>query len=486
VIKAFVKDFVKYLPTAIVPAVVGLISVPVLTRLFSPGDYGNYTLVLTTVNIFAIVNAWLSMSVIRFLPSYEREGKLKEFTASVIQTTVISICGIALLFALALILIPGNGETELRSMMQIGIAIFALNGLIEVLLHFLRARRQVWLFSIFRVWQVTTTLAFGLLFIVQYECGVRGMLYGALLSGILMVPLLWSKSVGPGRFRPCRVSRTMLREMAAYSFPLVAANLSAWVLNFSNRFFLKWFCGSDDVGIYSASYNISQRTVMLFVTVFVSAFGPLIIHVWEKQDKKATEEYLTKLTRLFFMLCVPAIVGLSVLAKPLVGVMTQEEYLLGYRIVPFVTCGALLIGLQQIYQTPFLLHHKTVPITVCFALAAIFNVVLNIYLMPKYGYMAAAFNSMVCYALYFALVAVCSRKYMQWAFPLKPLTKILLAATIMGSVSYYLGNHFTASTVCNLTLAVSGGILVYFSVLFLLGEFSKADIRAILALKQKS
>ena len=78
-IQEFIKDLGKYLPAQVVPAIVGFFSIPIITRLFLPADYGNYALALATVSILSAIAGWLSMSIIRFHPVYEREGELEEF-----------------------------------------------------------------------------------------------------------------------------------------------------------------------------------------------------------------------------------------------------------------------------------------------------------------------------------------------------------------------------------------------------------------------
>ena len=75
-IKNLVKDAGKYLPGQIVPAIVGILSIPVITRLFSSGEYGKYVLVMAAVGVLSAIIGWLPMSIIRFYPVYERDGKL--------------------------------------------------------------------------------------------------------------------------------------------------------------------------------------------------------------------------------------------------------------------------------------------------------------------------------------------------------------------------------------------------------------------------
>ena len=47
-IRDFVKDLINYLPSQLGPAIVGFISIPIITRIFSPEIYGNYSLVIVS------------------------------------------------------------------------------------------------------------------------------------------------------------------------------------------------------------------------------------------------------------------------------------------------------------------------------------------------------------------------------------------------------------------------------------------------------
>jgi len=58
------KDILKYLPAQIVPAMMGFISIPIITRLFDPADYANYILVIATVSVLITIVGWLPMSII--------------------------------------------------------------------------------------------------------------------------------------------------------------------------------------------------------------------------------------------------------------------------------------------------------------------------------------------------------------------------------------------------------------------------------------
>lgn len=479
-----VKDIVRYLPTKIVPAIVGFISVPLLTHLFLPDDYGNYALVIATVNIFSILNAWLSMAVIRFLPLYKEEGKREEFIATTVKTSLLSVLTLSVLFLGMAFFFHSRVDIGLMTMLYIGIGMFAVCSLSNIFLDFLRSERKAYLYSIFAVWYSVMSLVFGLFFIKVCRLGIQGMLYGFLLSFTMAIPFLWSLSVGKPRIPSVNINWTMVRTMGKYSFPLVLSNLAGWILGLSDRYIIKLLRGSEEAGVYSASYNISQRTIALFISLFIMAFSPIIIHSWEKEGREVVRGHLSEVTRAFLIICIPAVIGLSVMAKPLTELLLPESYQLGCRIIPFVTAGAFFLGAQQIYQRSFILHKKTLPVLGYFVIAAGINIILNFIFIPKYGYLAAAVTTLFSYVLLFILIFYGGKKYLSWTFPGKTFFRVLIASIIMGVISYYVGNMFTDSAITNLLLGILSGGIVYFVVIFVLGEVSFNELRQVFSSKE--
>ena len=77
--KGFLQDVAKYLPAQVVPALVGVVSIPVITSLFPPHEYGLLSIVLATVAIAVTLLGWIPTAIVRFLPAAERDGTLPRF-----------------------------------------------------------------------------------------------------------------------------------------------------------------------------------------------------------------------------------------------------------------------------------------------------------------------------------------------------------------------------------------------------------------------
>jgi len=173
--------------------------------------------------------------------------------------------------------------------------------------------------------------------------------------------------------------------------------------------------------------------------------------------------------------CVPAVIGLSVLSKPILNIMTGEQYFEGHKIIPFVTLGILFLGLQQRFQAGFIFYKKTGYITFAIVASGLLNLFLNFLFVPRYGYFAAAITTLISYSFLLFLMVILSRRFFTWKFPFKSLVKGTCSSAIMGIAVYYVSNSLTYAVLINLILSIFLGILIYFVLLFLFREFQSRE-----------
>jgi len=478
--RGFLPDLLRYLPSHLVPAVVGLVSIPVITELFPPEDYGNYTLALTTVSILVTISSWLTISIVRFYPACESNHTLGDLRSSVFTSLLVSLsAGCALVGGVLLVTRPLLDPQFLR-LMSVGVGLFALSTTFGVLQSFLRARLQAAWYSFFSVWDSVAKLGFGVALVLGLSLGVEGLLWGAVLAFAVTLPLLWKVAIGK-QFGPGRASLPLIQDMLKYAMPLVVGNLAAWVLNMSDRYVLKAFRGAGEVGLYSASYAISERSITVLAALFMLAAGPIGVRIWENEGESRARDFLRSVTRHYLLLAVPAVVGLSVLAKPVIEMFTSPEYHSAYRVTPMIALSGFILGLQQRYHPAFLFNKKTRTIMVIVFLSGAVNLALNLVFVPRYGYMAAAATTLIGYVVLLGLVIVSSRKYLTWRFPFATLARSILASAVMAVVVYPVGTGLTSSNLVNLAVAVPSGILVYVVAIAATGELRPDEKRTVLS-----
>jgi len=114
-------------------------------------------------------------------------------------------------------------------------------------------------------------------------------------------------------------------------------------------------------------------------------------------------------------------------------------------VLPLVAAGSMLSSFAQIAGTGLGLHKKTKLIMANTLTAAASNLVLNLVLVPRFGYMAAAVNTIASYAILLGLTTFQSRRYMKFIIPWRQLLRIAAASLGMGGAVLLVFGRLAAS-----------------------------------------
>jgi len=477
--RLFLKDMLGYLPAQIVPAIAGIAFLPVISRLLPPDEYGQYTLVLATVSVLIAISGWIDMAVVRFYPSCKDTQSLKAFCTSVFVLLGLSVALTAIaLLSIASILMSSMSVGHSHAML-LGALLFALLTVSNVLQALLRVRRLVHWYTVFSIWKTVAGLGIGILLVVSLNRGVEGLLWGSIIAAAMTVPFLWAIAIRGIPFGLGDFSFKLSKDMARYSFPLMLGNLAAWILSLSDRYVIELFRGSFEVGLYSISYKVADSTILLLASLFAFAFNPLIITVWEQNGSDAARQLLERGTRYFIILCLPAVVGLSVLQKPIIALLAAPEYLDGATVLPWVAAGAFFLGLSQRFGAGLSLQKRTTPSMLCVLAAGALNLVLNFAFVPSFGFRAAAISTTVSYAFLLMLMMWFSRRLFFWIFPIKCLVRVGVACMVMGVLVCMICNSIGNKQIVILAAAIPLGVLVYTIALFIFGEIQPNEKMAL-------
>ena len=476
------KDFLGYLPAKVVPALISLIAIPIITRLFAPAGYGMYVVVMVTVRMLAVIPASLfGNAVLRFYVVYRRRSKLGAFYFTLGIALILCSLLIAAIFFGSIRALKGSISFELYRLMSLGVVLFVLTSVFDLLLTLLNARQKSVSYSCFSVWGTGMGLLSGILLVVVFEQGVKGLIIGNGAALLVALPWLFYVSFGGVGEKPV-FSRAILSEMIKFSAPLVIVNLAAWILSQSDRYIIGVFRNDYELGLYSASYAVSERFFIMLWSLFMLACYPMIVRLWETGGKDVTRKMIGRMSRYYLMIVLPAALGFSVLSKPIIAVFTGVQYHPGYRIVPFVVFGTALLGLQWWPQQGLLLRKKTGSIMGAILASGVLNILLNLIFIPRFGYSAAAVTTLIAYAFLLTLMCLVSRPILSWKFPLSSFLKIAFASAVMGVAVYLVAGNLNLPTSIKVVGGIITGIVVYPAALIAIGELSTGEIRKAVSL----
>jgi O-antigen/teichoic acid export membrane protein len=425
-----------------------------------------------------IGSRWLIESVARFYAQFELRNDLDRFFSTIVYSFSLSSILIIGLTAGGIIILQEKISNELTPFLWIGILVYLTTSIYSIFLFTLRASLQAKSFSLYEIIFSAGKLGLALIIVYLFKLGAISLLIVFILIQVPLVFFLLKKFSIIKRFKLKYVSRKHLNEFLRFGTPLIISSLSVWVLALSDRYLLNFFKSSAQVGIYSVSYSLVDRSVALLYTILMLAAHPIIIYTWEEKGKEVTRKLITDLSRYFFIICIPAFLGISVLSKEIFSVLVGSDFMESYKLVPFFAFCSLCAGWFQYIGKGFEIYKKTLLMAFIIFISGFLNVILNVLFIPHYGVIGAGIAKSISYAGLIILGIKMSRSFMPWQISGKSVLRISFAGGVM-AVCLILVKIFLSVSLLNLILLIGFGIIVYTVILLLSKEIRTEEVKQI-------
>ncbi len=449
------RSIVGYAPSNLIPALAGIMTIVVFSRLLPPDELGRYAVAQSVVLIGqALAFYGLQVSVTRFYPRYLKTGGVARLLASAYACCLISaIAAGALGAAVILALAP---EPALAGPLWLALPTLLLRGLVTVNLAAHRGALRVGRYNLVECGQSAAGFLLALLLVGCFGLGASGLVLGLLgAAGLALLPDLGlvARSIG-------RPDRAILREMRAFGGPLVACYALNATQAYADRFFLERLAGASAVGVYAVALGIVDRAVsLIFMAVTLGAF-PLAIDRLERQGVEAARDQLRANATALLALAVPAAVGLACTADLVAAVLVGPAYRAGVvAVIPLIALLSFLRGLTVHYFDHALhLGCRSDLFLYTVGPAAGLSLLLNPLLIPWLGLMGAIQVGLATQALALGSTIVIGRRVFPIGFPFAQAARIGVAAAAMAGA---LGLLHLPASIGGLSLTVAFGAGIY-------------------------
>ena len=180
-----------------------------------------------------------------------------------------------------------------------------------------------------------------------------------------------------------------------FNIVLIPHYLSTQILNQSDRLMINRLCGSSAAGIYSIAYNFSML-LSLITNGINSSLTPFVYKCLDSKDfhliKKRTNLVIF-LVALIDIVCICFLPDLFILLLP-------DSYLPALEVIPPVTVGAYFLFLYPMFGSIEFYYGENKFVTYASCIGAVLNVLLNYIFIQLYGFIAAAYTTLLCYIIF--------------------------------------------------------------------------------------
>ncbi|MBN1253252.1 MAG: oligosaccharide flippase family protein [Bacteroidales bacterium] len=242
-----------------------------------------------------------------------------------------------------------------------------------------------------------------------------GLLFAVIISVIQIFVFLKTEI----NFKLIKNSKDNLSKVFfLFGFPIIFHSLSNAVSMYINRYMIQYFMDEHSVGVFSFAYSLS------FSLFFILYIGSLIFQPLLYKSKKAdakSEKNLTIYTNGVFIIISVASIVLWFLF-PYILQYYKSDYLKSESVFKTLILATLFIPFYHQGNYRLTLKNKTHLLPIASGIAAFFNIILNIILIPKIGIVGAAYSTLISNIVIMLITNI----YSYNLFKLKNLVTIIL------------------------------------------------------------
>jgi O-antigen/teichoic acid export membrane protein len=204
--------------------------------------------------------------------------------------------------------------------------------------------------------------------------------------------------------------------------------MSYLINDYADRFLIKYFAGSAQVGIYSVGYNLASYVQAFMTAPLWMAIFPIYTKIWEREGRDATANFLSTLLNFYVALAALLMVVVSCASQELIVVLAGDKFASAGEITPFIIVSTLICGATHITGAGFYLSKRTHTIALWTLGCAGFNVALNLFLIPRFGILGAAYATLLSSLALTMVVTFSGRQLLCVRWPVRDMVDYIVAA----------------------------------------------------------
>ncbi len=434
--------------SSIVSRLLNYLLTPLHVSVFAPAQYGVITEMYAYVS-FLIVFLTYGMETAYFRYSHKYEPH------KVFSTATTSLATSSSLFLLSVLFFAGPianflgypNHPEYIKWFAFVVAIDAFN---TIPFAKLRNENKAVTFSIIRTLNILINITMNILFLVVFphlyhksgyewihhiynpQVGVGYVFIANLIASIgtflLLLPVTLKEKI--------KFDSIIWKEMIIYALPLLVGGVAGMINETLDRILLKIYLPKEvnplaQIGIYGANYKVAIL-MTLFIQMFRYAAEPFF---FSNAKEKNSKQLYADVMKYFIIFGLGIFLFVMLYIDVIKAIIINERYYEGIKIVPILLMANLFLGIFYNLSVWYKINNLTKFGAYLSIFGAIITIILNIWLIPRIGYMGAAWATFFCYFSTMTASYLLSRKHFPIPYDLKSISLYFLVAIVIFAIT---------------------------------------------------
>lgn len=392
--------YLRYSATNALLMLAGLVSFPLLTRLLDHAQYGILKYYESWLMIgIALVKLGAQHAIVRFYP-YDRDPeRMRSFGTNLVLVPLAVSSLLWALMALALTLWQWWRGTEFPPVLWCVVLIMPLAATGSIVQMVVRASERSDIVMATRVGSRWFELALVLGLVLLWQRSALAVYGGKLVAALALLAWLLHWMWRNVRFARSSIDFGAFRAGLRYGLPMMAFEMSAVIIEAVDRVMLKELTGDFAiVGIYAIGYALASQFNVFIDATLSEAFTPVVNRTYESggSDEVRALKRRVLLPMTYAVAAISAMLLVS--GQDLLVALSGADKAASGAVFVLIGIVMALFALLDIANYGLLLKNRAMAQLLITLAAAALNIALNFVLIPRMGYMGAAWATAISYA----------------------------------------------------------------------------------------
>lgn len=258
---------------------------------------------------------------------------------------------------------------------------------------------------------------------------------------------------------------SLFKTMFRYAYPIMLAGLAFTTNENFDKLIQRNMIPKSDAGAYAGCYKLASLMVLM-VTAYRLGVEPFFFKKAQEEDAKKSYADVMLYFVIFCGFAVVALLGNLSWIKRII--IPNKDYWVALEIVPVIIIANYFFGIYYNLSTWYKVTDKTYVGTIVSWIGAGLTIALNLIFIPKIGFMASAWATLVAYCLMMIISYYWGQSSYRIPYKTKKILLYILMSVGFGLLAYYFSFDFSVTNIIIGNLFV----LVYIAAAFYLEKAS--------------
>lgn len=428
----------------IIVVILALATTKLITTYLGPAGTGVYTTIIAFLS-FIIVIADFGLFSVAVREISKDQNNYKKILSNVFFIRLITAILATLLAIVIVFLTNYSQEIKTGTLVAALFPIFNLTSSVYDMLF--QAKLEMQKVAIAEV--LSKIIALVSIFIaVFFHLGIYAILGAVSLAALssFVIKFWLSKNELPLKLS---CDKIILSNILKMSLPLGVVFIVNNLYFKIDSLMLFYYKGAADAGIYSVAYRVLETS--LFAGAYLSNSLKPLLSVSIENDQKKTEKTInTAIVFLLFMAIPIAIICIS-FSREIILFLSNSEFLGGAKAMVILGFATIFIYMSGIFGEIMIARDMRKTMLKVSGFILIFNIALNIILIPRYSYIGAATSTLVSEILLLTIGYIVTKKVTPLSIDVKRISKLILIGLFASLIGYFL-KRFSIYFIINIVI----------------------------------